>query len=197
MNNVANLYEAREKSRAEAAAALVVKYPWLIPDKGNALVSAAKNIRLELARAFPGVKFRVNSRRFSMGDSIDVHWVDGPCTDMVNPIINKYAAGNFDGMDDSYNYVHSAWTRAFGDAKYVNSSRDYSDRAVAACIRTVATRYAANLARTPALPLPVVEDFRKGRLWNMVIASLSANWGELLNVELSRRTWILERKEAA
>jgi hypothetical protein len=81
----------------------------------------------------------------------------------VDPIINRYSAGSFDGMTDSYNYEHCAWTDAFGDAKYVHSHRDYSARAIAGAIRTVYTRYAGNLE---AIAMPSAEDFNKGRLWN-------------------------------
>lgn len=193
-SNVVEIYKAREAARAKAAAELVAKYPYLVANAGNSLVAAAKNIRIELARAFPGIKFYVNSRRFSMGNAIDVKWVDGPCTDVVDKIIGKYAAGSFDGMTDCYDYAASAWTDAFGSGKYVHSARDYSDRAIESCVRTVAMRYAGNLAATPKAPIPTAEDYRKGRLWNMIIASASACWGELVNVELSRRTWAL-RKE--
>ena len=60
------------------------------------------------------------------GDSINVKWTDGPTTAQVDAIVNRYAAGSFDGMTDCYDYHRSAWTEAFGYAKYVNTSREYS-----------------------------------------------------------------------
>ena len=103
-------YEAKMKARAAAAAALAAANPWLVPVwsvKGGALIAAAKNIRIELARAFPGVKFSIKSRRFSMGDAIDVSWTDGPNSRQVDEIIDRYSAGSFDGMQDLYTYERS------------------------------------------------------------------------------------------
>lgn len=192
--NVVQMYEAREKARAFAAAELAKAYPWLVKNEGNSLVSAAKNIRIELGRAFPEVKFSVKSRRFSGGDAIDVRWVDGPTTDQVDLIINRYSAGSFDGMTDSYTYERSAWTAAFGDAKYVHSSREYSDQAIASAIRTVAARYAGNIPAGEVLP--TVEDYRMGRIWNRMIEGMFETWAVFVNRELSRRTWSLERRAA-
>jgi len=90
------------------------------------LVTAAKNMRLELRRAFPGVKFEVRSDRFSGGDSIDVRWRDGPTTEAVDKIAKKYKSGTFDGMQDLYEDSDSPWLDVFGDAKYVQSYREYS-----------------------------------------------------------------------
>jgi hypothetical protein len=51
------------------------------PDVYGSAKLAASNIRAELKKAFPGVKFSVRSETFSGGDSIDVKWMDGPhCT---------------------------------------------------------------------------------------------------------------------
>jgi hypothetical protein len=112
-------WEAKQAVRAAAARALQRAHPRLVPvsDKVDSLVAAAKNIRIELARAFPSIEFKVRSKRFSMGDDIRVSWADGPTSAQVDAIINRYRAGTFDGMTDSYDYEHSAWTDAFGDAK--------------------------------------------------------------------------------
>jgi hypothetical protein len=183
-------YAAIQAARKFAAEQLVATHPHLAPAGNNSLVAAAKNIRTELALAFPSTKFSVKSRRFSGGDSIDVSWTDGPTTSQVDPIINRYSAGSFDGMTDSYNYEHCAWTDAFGDAKYVHSHRDYSARAIAGAIRTVYTRYAGNLE---AIAMPSAEDFNKGRLWAIAVPYLNTELQALINVEISRRTWAIER----
>jgi hypothetical protein len=138
-------YKAAQAARQFAAQALQATHPHLVPAAGNALVAAAKNIRTELQRAFPGIKFSVKSRRFSGGDAIDVSWTDGPTSGQVDAIIDRYSAGSFDGMTDCYSYERCAWTEAFGDAKYVHSARHYSARAIEGAIRTVFTRYAGNL----------------------------------------------------
>lgn len=53
-------------------------------------------IRKDLHRAFPGVKFSVRSRTYS----IDVNWTDGPQESAVKGIIGAYEDRHFDGMID-------------------------------------------------------------------------------------------------
>lgn len=155
-------YQEKEAKRAISAKALQVANPHLIPDAGNSLVTAAKNIRIELKRRWPKVNFSVKSRRFSGGNAIDVSWTDGPTSKQVEPIINQYQGGDFDGMTDSFTYRHNDWTRAFGDAKYVHGSRSYSDSLIAGAIANLVTQYHAPIDHT----LPTVEDYRSGKAWN-------------------------------
>jgi hypothetical protein len=152
-------YQEREARRAISAKALQIANPHLIPDTGNSLVTAAKNIRIELKRRWPKVQFVVKSRRFSMGDAIDVSWTDGPTSKQVDPIINQYQGGDFDGMTDSFTYRHNDWTRAFGDAKYVHGSRSYSDSMVTKSIAFLQIEYRTDV-------VPTVEDYRRGNAWN-------------------------------
>lgn len=191
-------WKAKEAARASAAAAMHAAFPHLVAagPKCDSLNAAAKNIRIELKAAFPKVKFSVRSRRFSGGDAIDVSWIDGPCRVQVDEIIDKYSGGSFDGMTDSYNHSRSAWTDAFGDAKYVHSSRNDSDAAIASCIRTVAFKYAGNF-KAAGVPVPSVEDYRRGKLWNVdIMDSGGADHWSLANLigrELDRRCWALSK----
>lgn len=109
------------------------QYPWA-KRAGSDHARAAANIRRELADAFPGVKFRVRSESFSMGDSVDVHWEDGPTTAEVEAITGKYQRGHFDGMEDLYKYDHSAHAEAvrnwLGSSKYVQTHREASDAVI-------------------------------------------------------------------
>ena len=167
-----NDWKAKEAAKKVAAAALAAANPHLVSvvKEGDSLRAAAKNIRIELGRAFPGVKFSVKSRRFSGGDAIDVSWVDGPVSKQVDAIIDRYAAGSFNGMDDSYSYVHDAWRDAFGDAKYVHSRREMSDAAIGRAIRLVSSKY--------ALPAGVdvsVASYRSGALWSV---PFDGGWGK-------------------
>lgn len=50
----------------------------------------AKQIREELKKAFPGIKFSVRSNVYSMGSSINVRWVDGPVESAVREVIQKF-----------------------------------------------------------------------------------------------------------
>jgi len=84
----------------------------------------AANIRRELKKAFPGVKFRVRAHTFAGGDSIDIGWDFGPLPRDVEKITDKYQEGSFDGMQDLYTYNRdNVWPGVFGGAKYVCASR--------------------------------------------------------------------------
>lgn len=133
-----NDWKAQQAARDSAAAALQAAFPGLVPVsvKGGALVAAAKNMRIELKAAFPGVKFSVKSERYSGGDSINVFWADGPNSCQVEAIIERYQGGSFNGMEDIYEYKRNAWRDAFGEAMYVFANRELSDKAIAAAIRT-------------------------------------------------------------
>ncbi len=125
---------AKQTELQRATDALRTQHPELVTPaetKGGALGAAAKNLRTQLRKAFPGVKFSVTTDRFSGGDSLRVSWVDGPAVDRVESLACQYKAGSFDGYDDLYTYQRTAWTEAFGDAKYVSCSRDYSPQIAA------------------------------------------------------------------
>jgi hypothetical protein len=83
-------------------------------------------IRTELKANFPGVKFRVRCDNFSMGNSVDVNWTDGPTEEAINSLIRKYQYGHFDGMVDMYE--NSNYRDDIPQAKYVHGRREASDR---------------------------------------------------------------------
>jgi len=195
-------YKAKEMARDSMAKALAAANPRLVPvsEKVNSLVAAAKNMRIELKAAFPRVKFAVRTERYSMGNSINVDWEDGPVGVQVEAIVFKYSGGNFDGMTDSYEYRRSAWTDAFGKGKYVFANRRHSDMALASALRTIFARgwrlaEAPNKAPNPDLPA-LVSAFRKGILWNVRVVGTDDCLQTLVNVELSRRTWALTKVRA-
>lgn len=87
--------------------------------------ACAKAIRTELKQHFPSVKFSVTSDSFSMGNSVDISWTDGPTSEQVNAITKKYQYGSFDGMTDSYNNTNNR--DDIPQAKYVHTSRQIRD----------------------------------------------------------------------
>lgn len=93
---------------------------------GTDCTTAAANIRTELRATLPGVKFSVRSSRFSMGDSVDIEWTDGPSVSEVRAIVGKYQAGSFDGSTDSYDYSLNDFHKAHGSTKFVTLQRDNS-----------------------------------------------------------------------
>lgn len=101
-------------------------YPYLSLVNGSGLsprIMATKNIRTELSRAFPGIKFSVKSESYSGGDSIDIDWTDEVTKDEVEKITKKYQEGYFNGMNDIYEYNNAAFNSLFGGAKYVFAQR--------------------------------------------------------------------------
>jgi hypothetical protein len=124
--------EARQKAEeaarqhCEECQGLPVLFPYLFPlgpGQYSTAAHGAKNLRIELKRAFPGVKFSVRSSVYSGGDSIDVSWADGPPLEAVKAISDKYQEGDFDGMNDIYESRRAAWPEVFGGAKYVMEQR--------------------------------------------------------------------------
>lgn len=116
----------KDEHKAVVIASLPAKYPHLTPVRNTGKsdrVIGAKNIRIELKRAFPGVNFSVTSDSFSGGNSIDVSWTDGPTGKQVDAILDRYEQGSFDGMTDCYNYEENLFSDVFGGAKYVHGQR--------------------------------------------------------------------------
>jgi len=89
----------------------------------NQLRLGSSNMKQELKRAFPNIKFSVRSQSYSMGCNIRVDWILGPTVREVNAIVNKYQYCHFDGMTDMEEYVRGDWTDTFGGAKYVHAER--------------------------------------------------------------------------
>lgn len=95
---------------------LLKEYDYLIPDMKPGGVNAAKNIRIELKRNFPGVKFSVKSDY----NSVDIYYKkDFKEVEKLKNIVMKYECGYFDGMIDSYHYKPSIFNKIFGEAHYV------------------------------------------------------------------------------
>jgi glyceraldehyde-3-phosphate dehydrogenase/erythrose-4-phosphate dehydrogenase len=85
---------------------------------------AATEIRKELKLKFPGFKFSVRSSNFSMGNSVDIDWTDGPTTEQVDAIVDKYQYGHFDGSIDMYEYSNKR--EDIPQAKFVQTQRSMS-----------------------------------------------------------------------
>jgi hypothetical protein len=93
--------------------------------KSSSHAAAAAALRTELKTAFPGIRFSVTSDSFAGGDAVRVSWTDGPTTAEVKEFSGKYQYGNFNGMEDIYEYTNSR--EDIPQAKYVTESRSASD----------------------------------------------------------------------
>ena len=106
--------------------------------------TAAGNIKKELQAAFPGIKFSVKSKSFSMGDDVTVNWELGPTSKEVDAIIGKYEMGSFDGMQDLYEYDHDpnreAFRKSHGETKYAMANRHVPDYVYDLIIRELCQR---------------------------------------------------------
>lgn len=151
--------EEAEEAKKQERAALPDKYKHLEKTgKYAGRVLAARNIRIELKRAFPGVKFSVTSEAYSMGNSIDISWTDGPTTKQVEAISNKYESGNFDGMTDCYNYEGSPFKDVFGESKYIHESRQFSEKLFNKAVLKIADEYGIR-------DIPDWEEYQNGRCY--------------------------------
>ncbi|MCP3660200.1 MAG: hypothetical protein GY830_07815 [Bacteroidetes bacterium] len=86
---------------------------------------AAKAIKKELKSKFPNVKFSVRSDNFSMGDSVNVSWINGVPARLVEEIISKYQYGSFNGMEDIYEHTNTR--DDMPQSKFVSCHREISD----------------------------------------------------------------------
>src|SRR5262245_19571718 len=66
----------------------------------------AKLLRVQLKRAFPGIKFSVRSSTYAGGASSRVGWTDGATSAAVDRVCAPFRGGDFDGMIDLKTYNH-------------------------------------------------------------------------------------------
>lgn len=136
---------AAEKLKAEKRAELREKYkaeyPGLTQLAGSNMSPgkcAAKNIRLQLKAAFPGVKFSVKSDF----NSVRISWENGPKYDSVEAITKMYQAGKFNGMTDGYDHDDDAvFASVFGDPEYVFCTRKVSEDNLQSIVTAYCNKY--------------------------------------------------------
>ncbi|MDM2765773.1 LPD29 domain-containing protein [Citrobacter sp. Cpo150] len=162
--------EAREKAEADAAYALEkcrlresTKYAHLKKkedNKGSECALVAANIRIELKKEFPGVKFSVTSRHYTC---VTIKWTDGPTKESVEAITSKYKDGHFNGMEEIYEYNTSPFNEIFGGAQYVFDERSYSDEMIAKAIVHAREKFGVNAVPEHA----TVELYKQGGFWEI------------------------------
>jgi len=115
---------------------------------------AAKNIRNELKRAFPAIKFSVRKEHYG---NVNVDWWDGPTTKEVNALTSKYKAGSFNGMEDIYESAISPWNTVFGGSEYIFCHRCYSFDVLQEAVRKVSAQH--------SIPLLAVKTYDSGEAY--------------------------------
>jgi len=91
----------------------------------------AKVIKKRLKALYPSVKFSVTSDVFSMGDSVDIRWTDGPFRETIEVITKPYQNGEFNSMEDMYEYKSIDPALGCEGAKYVMCHRKTSSELLA------------------------------------------------------------------
>lgn len=135
--------EQAAKDRAAAVEKCRREYAYL-PNKGmyQEVAKVAANLRVELKRKFPGVKFSVTSKRFSGGNSIDVSWEDGPSHDEVEKVAGKYQHSHADAESGDYwDFDPNAFNEVFGGTKYLHCQRSMSDETEAVLYAGIGTKW--------------------------------------------------------
>jgi hypothetical protein len=96
-------------------------------------VSAA--LRRELATAFPGVKFRVRTRKGS--SSLSVTWTDGPSAKDVDQVCAPFQGSHWDSWNETYRHSSNVVTTTYRGVTYsgkplvdgINTHQEVSDDA--------------------------------------------------------------------
>lgn len=115
-------------------------------DIEGAFDRAKSNIRIELKRTWPKIKFSVRSEHYG---SVRICWKDGPTSKQVEMLVSKYRAGHFDGQEDIYRNTNTPWNTVFGDAKYISVDRDYSPDLLSICLDKLYQALSSNLKDVP------------------------------------------------
>jgi len=93
------------------------------------------NIRKELKKHFPNVKFSVRYSSFSGGADYTVRWEDGPMQDAVDAVVKKFQDSHSDFTGDYWDYDPSEFNKLYGGEKFVmayrSHSEDYADKVLA------------------------------------------------------------------
>ena len=134
--------KAEADRQAEQRAKFATEHPELVKrsDRPNWSPGrlAATNIRIELKKAFKGVKFSVKSDY----SSVNIEWVDGPTNKEVDAVVKKYQ--------------DSSWGDVFGGPKYVFAQRCESLEG----IKAAWVKAGRDVAEVP-------DDYIEGGRWKM------------------------------
>jgi len=103
---------------------------------------AAKNIRAQLKKSFPGVKFSVRKRSYGC---LNISWTDGPTVAQVEELTSRYDVGRFDSMQDLATTERAPFDTVFGGAQYIFTERDYSAELAEIGLAEVWKFYGGNL----------------------------------------------------
>lgn len=122
--------ERKAKEKDELRARLIVEYDFLERNDEDDYIIVGKNIRTELKRNFPGVKFSVRHWWLTGNDSFEISWHDGPTPKQVKAVVGKYKNSYFDPSDDGCYYRPSVFNELYGGVTNVSTSREITEKAI-------------------------------------------------------------------
>jgi hypothetical protein len=101
---------------------------------------AAAMIRSLLKQKYPDVKFSVTSDNYTGGNSIRIRYTDAMPREEIENLTAEFQAGNFDGMQDLYEYNNTR--DDIPQTKYLFVTRYMSAEAKEEIIHKIKTTYA-------------------------------------------------------
>ena len=125
--------ERKTRENEETRKRLLQQYNYLQRAEKYDHKTCGANIRTELSRTWPSVKFSVRYSSFSGGDEYRISWTDGPTTAQVDAVVSKYGDMHPDSysMGDYWDCVPSIFNGLFGSVGYISTNRTKSDEALA------------------------------------------------------------------
>lgn len=150
----------------------------------------AKLIRTALKESFNGVKFSVRSSTYAGGASVSVSWTDGPNSDQVSFVTEKFESSYFCGMTDykGFNRHMMNGERINFGADSVFNQRYYSDSTIQKSIDAVFIKYKNNW-ESAGVSKPLISDFRNGDLYSVIDPDRHNNGFHSLQDDLHENIW--------
>lgn len=122
--------ERKAKEKEELRARLIVEYDFLERNDEDDYIIVGKNIRTELKKNFPAVKFSVRHWWLTGNDSFEISWHDGPTRKQVEAVVGKYENSYLDPSDDGCYYRPSVFNELYGGVTYVSTHREITEKAI-------------------------------------------------------------------
>ena len=144
------------------------------------VADCAKIVRWELKNLFPDTTFSVNISRFSMGNSIDIAWFDGPTRQDVEAVVMKYKYSHIDDIvTDSFG-THNINQHGFvsGGAKYIDCNAYLTTEEFTKVVEWVVNTHALQtMGGQPLAPEDITYEIVPHRIHNKVhgLGSASAS----------------------
>lgn len=123
----------------------------------NEVKIVGKNIRADLKKHFPKTKFSVRMRHYT---AYYVSWTDGPTSEQIESLLNKYKTGCFDAYQDYHYSEDTPFTAVYGGIDYIFTHRTMSDEAIQQAIDYLLDKYTYGFDSA----IVTLENYHNGKL---------------------------------